>query len=59
MKTKFLIPIVLVTLFVGSIPTLLSTIINKENFETRYIASGGMEPTLHINDRVFFDKIKI
>ncbi len=58
MKPKFLIPLIIVTLFVGSIPTLLSTIINKENFESRYITSGAMEPTLHINDRVIVDKIK-
>jgi signal peptidase I len=58
MKTKFLIPLVIGTLLVGSIPTVLGSVFNRDNFEARYIPSGAMEPTLQINDRVIIDKQK-
>jgi signal peptidase I len=58
MKTKFLIPLIVVTLLVGSIPTLLGSVFNRDNFEARYIPSGAMEPTLQVNDRVIIDKQK-
>jgi signal peptidase I len=58
MKPKFLIPLIIVTLLVGSIPTVLGSVFNRDNFESRYIPSGAMEPTLQINDRVIVDKKK-
>jgi signal peptidase I len=58
MKPKFLIPLIIVTLLVGSIPTVLGSVFNRDNVESRYIPSGAMEPTLQINDRVIVDKKK-
>jgi signal peptidase I len=58
MKPQFLIPLIIVTLLVGSIPTLLGSVFNRDNVESRYIPSGAMEPTLQVNDRVIVDKKK-
>jgi signal peptidase I len=58
MKPKFLIPLIIVTLLVGSIPTVLGSVFNRDNVESRYIPSGAMEPTLQVNDRVIVDKQK-
>jgi signal peptidase I len=58
MKPKFLIPLIIVTLLVGSIPTVLGSVFNRDNVESRYIPSGAMEPTLQVNDRVIVDKKK-
>jgi hypothetical protein len=53
MKPKFLIPLIIVTLLVGSIPTVLSSVFNIDNFETRYITFGDMEPVLQVKDHMF------
>jgi signal peptidase I len=58
MKPQFLIPLIIVTLLVGSIPTLLGSVFNRDDFEARYTPSGAMEPTLQVNDRVIVDKKK-
>jgi signal peptidase I len=58
MKPQFLIPLIIVTLLVGSIPTVLGSVFNRDNVESRYIPSGAMEPTLQVNDRVIVDKQK-
>jgi signal peptidase I len=58
MNAKVLVPVILLTVLVGSIPTILSYYINPSNTASRYIVSDGMIPTLQVNDRVIIEKNK-